>query len=163
MIHRVELTMRSANSSSGRSFDGNVLEPGQRDFAGNIDGLQMTASSGMNSHRDLNRIDETRGITTVEAGGLLVNERNIGRETPTHHRIDILTKLIQCGPARRLEKFYSFLNFWKTRLKQPGKCAKTTIRVSYTCLFLWNKSKYVLRILIAALTPYIYSIRRTCI
>ena len=57
-IPRVELALKSANAPSGRSVDGNVLEPGHRDFLGNIEGLQMTDSSRMNSHTVLNRIDE---------------------------------------------------------------------------------------------------------
>ena len=79
VIPRVELAMRSANASSGRSVDCYVLELDQGDFSGNIEGLQM------NSHSDLNRIDENRGNITVEGGGLLVNERNIERQTHTHH------------------------------------------------------------------------------
>ena len=46
----------------------------------------MTASSRINSHTDLNRIDETRGNITVEEGDLLVNEKNIDRQTYSHHR-----------------------------------------------------------------------------
>ena len=61
VISGVELGMKSANAFSGQSVDGNVLEPGQRDFSGNIEGLQVTASSRINSHTNLNRIDETRG------------------------------------------------------------------------------------------------------
>ena len=70
---------------AARSVDGNVLEPDQRDFVGNIEGLQMTSSSRISSHTDLNRIDETRGNTTVEEGDLLVNEKNIDRQTCPHH------------------------------------------------------------------------------
>ena len=86
-IARVELAMKSANASSKRSVDGNVLELDQRDFSGNIEGLQMTASSRINSRTDLNRIEETRGNITVEEGDLLVNERNIDRQTHTHHNL----------------------------------------------------------------------------
>ena len=39
----------------------------------------MTASSRINSHTDLSRIYETRGIIIVEEGVLLVNEKNIDR------------------------------------------------------------------------------------
>ena len=81
----VELAMKSANASSGRSVDGNVLEPERRYFSGNIEGLQMTASSRINSHTDLNRIVETRGNITAEGGDLLVNERNSDRQTHTDH------------------------------------------------------------------------------
>ena len=46
----------------------------------------MTASSRINSHTDVNRIDKTRGNITVEEGDLLVNEKNIDRQTYAHHR-----------------------------------------------------------------------------
>ena len=42
---RMELTMKSVNAPSGWSVDGNVLQPDQRDFSGNIEGLRRTASS----------------------------------------------------------------------------------------------------------------------
>ena len=51
VIPRVELAMKSANASSGRIINGDVLEPDQKDFIGNIKGLQMTASSRINTHR----------------------------------------------------------------------------------------------------------------
>ena len=85
VVPRVELAMKSANVSSGRSVDGNVLEPDQRDFSGNIKGLQVTASSRINFRTELNRIDETRGNITVEEVDWLVNERNIDWQTHTHH------------------------------------------------------------------------------
>ena len=86
VIPRVELSMKSTNASSGRSVVGNVLEFDQRHFSGNFVGLQMTASSKINSRTDCNRIDETRGKITVEKGDLLVNEKNIDRQTYTRHR-----------------------------------------------------------------------------
>ena len=79
--------MKSANAPSGRSVDGKVVEPDQRDFLGNIKSLRMAASSTINSHTDLNRIDETRGDITVEEGDLLVNEKNIDRRTYAHQGI----------------------------------------------------------------------------
>ena len=85
LIPGVELAMKSANAPSGRSVNGTVLEPDHRIFLGNIEGLRMTASSRMNSHTDLNRIDETHGNLTVEEGGLLVNKKNIDRQTYAHH------------------------------------------------------------------------------
>ena len=81
----VELDMKLTNASSGRSVDGSVLEPDQRDFSGNIECLQMTASSRKNSDTDLIIIHETRGNITAERSDLLVNERNIHRHTHTHH------------------------------------------------------------------------------
>ena len=61
-----------------------MLDPDQRDFSGNIKGPQITASSRINSHTDLNKIDETRDNITREGGDLLVNERSIARQTQTH-------------------------------------------------------------------------------
>ena len=61
VIPRVELAMKSTNASFGRNAVGNVLEPDRRDSSGKIEGLQMTTSSRINLHTDLNRIDETRG------------------------------------------------------------------------------------------------------
>ena len=82
MVPRVELAMKSANSPLGRSVDGNVLEPDRRDFSGKIEGLQITASSRINSHTDFNRTDEIRGNITVEGGDLLVNEGTLtGKHT----------------------------------------------------------------------------------
>ena len=75
VIPRVELAMKSANASSGRIVDGNVLELDQRDFSGNFEGLRLTASSRINSRTDLNRFDETRGNIAVEEGDLTVNEK----------------------------------------------------------------------------------------
>ena len=44
----------------------------------------MTASSRINSHTDQKRIDDTRGIITLEEGDFLVNESNIDRQTHAH-------------------------------------------------------------------------------
>ena len=77
VIPRVELSMKSANASQGRSVDGNALEFDQKDFLGNIESPQLTASGRINSPTDLNGIDQTRGNITVEEDDLLVNERNI--------------------------------------------------------------------------------------
>ena len=84
VIPRVELAMKSANASSGRTVDSNVLEPDQRDFLGNIEGLQMTASSRIISRTDLNKIDETRGEITAEGGDLWSTKRTLtGKHTLT--------------------------------------------------------------------------------
>ena len=45
VMHRLELAMRSANVSSGRDTRIVVLDPDQRDFSGNSEGLQMTQVS----------------------------------------------------------------------------------------------------------------------
>ena len=79
--------MMPAIASSDRSVDGNVLQPDRRDFLGNIEGLRMIACSRKNSHMGLNRIDENRGKITVEDGDLLVNEKNIDRQTYAHHMV----------------------------------------------------------------------------
>ena len=75
VIPRVELAIKPANASSGWQVDGNVLEPDHRDFPGNIEGLQMTASSRMNSRTHFNIIDDSRGNITIEEGYLLLNEK----------------------------------------------------------------------------------------
>ena len=74
-----------ANASSGRSVDGNVLEPDQREILGNTKGVRLTDSSRMNSYTDLNRLDETPVNLTVEEGDWLVNEKKIDRQTHAHH------------------------------------------------------------------------------
>ena len=81
----VELRMKSVNASSGHEVGSVVLDPDQSDFSRNIEGLQMTASSRINSHTDLNKIDETRGNITVEGRNLFVNEKYIDRQAHTHH------------------------------------------------------------------------------
>ena len=85
MIPRVELAMKSANASSGRSVDGNVMEPDRRDFSGQVEGLQINATSKIRSRTDSSRINETRGNITVEEGDLMVKEKNIDRQPQTHH------------------------------------------------------------------------------
>ena len=87
LIPRMELAMKTANASSGRSGDGNVLEPNRRDFLGNVEGLQMTASSGKHSRTDFKMIEETHGIINVEGGDLLVYGKNIDQQTHTHHMV----------------------------------------------------------------------------
>ena len=47
--------------------------------------MQMTATDRFNSNPNLNRIGETRGQITVEAGTLPVSVRNSDRETRTLH------------------------------------------------------------------------------
>ena len=71
--------MKADNASSGHGVGSVVMDPDQREFSGNIEGLQMTASSRKNSHTDLKRLDETRSNITVEGGDLLVNERGTER------------------------------------------------------------------------------------
>ena len=68
----VELAMKSVNASSGRGAYSIVLDPEWKVFSGKIEGLQLTTLNRINSHRDLNRFDETRGNLTVEEGDLSV-------------------------------------------------------------------------------------------
>ena len=56
LIPWVEVAINAVNASSGRDADSAVPN-----FSGNIKGLEMTASSRINSNTDLNNIDETRG------------------------------------------------------------------------------------------------------
>ena len=90
VVLTVEMAMKSANSPSGRSVDSNVMELNQRDFLGNIEDLRITASSSMNSHTDLNRIDETVGNITIEESDLLVNKKNTDRQTYAHHNLQLI-------------------------------------------------------------------------
>ena len=50
----------------------------------------MTGSSRINSHTDLKMIDETGGNIIIERDDLLVNERNIDRQTHTHQSLNSL-------------------------------------------------------------------------
>ena len=74
VIPRVELTMKSVNTSSGRQVDSVLLAPDRRDFSGSIECHQMTTQSRVNSDTDSNRIDETRDIT-VQGDDSLINEQ----------------------------------------------------------------------------------------
>ena len=100
LIPRVELAMKSANSHSERIVDGNVLEHDQRDFLGNIKVSRMTAFSRINTHTGLNRIDDTRGRSTVEAGDLLFHEMSIDRQTHAHYMV-----IGQKAPQKHLTSF----------------------------------------------------------
>ena len=60
VIPRVELATNSLNVSFVRDPGFILLDPYQRSFSGNVEGLQMTASTTLNSNTDLNRIDDTR-------------------------------------------------------------------------------------------------------
>ena len=51
-----ELALKSTNATWGRNVDGNVLALDKRDFSGQIEGLQKTASSKTDSHTDLNTV-----------------------------------------------------------------------------------------------------------
>ena len=44
----------------------------------------MTASIKINSHTDINGIEETRAKITLEGGVLSGNKKNIDRQTHTH-------------------------------------------------------------------------------
>ena len=62
--------MKSANASSGRNVDDNLLKPDQRGFSGNVEGLRMTASSRIHLHTDLSKFDETHSFIAAEEGDL---------------------------------------------------------------------------------------------
>ena len=79
--------MKSAIAPSGRSVDGKVLEPDQRDFSGNMECLPRKNLTRKNSHTDLKRINETSGNITVQEADLLVNGKNIPWQNYTHHMV----------------------------------------------------------------------------
>ena len=83
--------MKSINASSGHGVGNVILHFNQRDFLGIIESLQMTASSSINSHIYLIGNDESHGYITVEGGDLSANERNIDRQTHTHHTCRIFS------------------------------------------------------------------------
>ena len=93
VIPRVELAMRSANASSGRSLDGNLLESDQRYFSGNVEEPQMTASGRISSHTPLSRSDEICHNTTVEGDDLAVNGKHFDQQTHIHHNFFMNTAI----------------------------------------------------------------------
>ena len=95
LIPTVELAMESVNASSGCGVDSIVLDPDQGDFSGNIEGPQMTASSRINSHAVIDRIDETRGNITIEGGDMTVNEKNFTL-TGKHTLITLIPTIPLC-------------------------------------------------------------------
>ena len=70
VIPRVEPGKKSVNAHRVGSV---VMDPEQRDFSENVEGLQLTISSRINSHTDLNKMNETCGNISVEGGDLLIN------------------------------------------------------------------------------------------
>ena len=56
-IPRVELAVKPVNALAGNGDGSVVLDPDERECWGKVEGLQMTASSRINSRTDLNRID----------------------------------------------------------------------------------------------------------
>ena len=62
VIPRVELAIRSVNTSSTRNPSSVMLDSNQKDSSVKTDGLQMTASSRYNSNSKLDGIGETRDI-----------------------------------------------------------------------------------------------------
>ena len=89
VVPRMELTMRSIGISSARNLDSVVLDPDQKDFSGDTNGLQRTASNRLNSNTNPNGVNETRGNITFEGRDLPVGKKNLDRETPTHHRVNL--------------------------------------------------------------------------
>ena len=85
--------MQSVNASSGRVVDSVLTDPDRRNFSGIFEGLQITASSRINSNTDLSNIEETRSNIPVEGGDLLVNKKKFDRQTHTHHNTSQVTNL----------------------------------------------------------------------
>ena len=82
----MELAMMSVGFSSTRNPCSVALDPDHRDFLGDTNGLQMAASSSLNSNVNLNGIDETRCNITVEEGDILsrwtVMHLNLEKQLP---------------------------------------------------------------------------------
>ena len=70
----MEPAMRSADAASTCNPSSVVLEPDQRVFSGNTNGLKITASIRFISNTSLKGNDDTCGKTTVEADDLRVSE-----------------------------------------------------------------------------------------
>ena len=85
VVPRVVLAMKSANASSGRSLDGEVLKHDLSASTEKFGPPQLNSSSGINSLTHLSRIDETRCYINNEGGRLAVNEKNSERQAYTHH------------------------------------------------------------------------------
>ena len=85
VVLRMELAMRSVGFSSVPNLSIEVLDVDQRDFSGDTNNQQMTASSRFNSNTNLNGIDETHGNIIVEDNDLPVGERSTDREAHAHH------------------------------------------------------------------------------
>ena len=84
LIPIVELAKKLVNVTSGRSVDGDVLKHDQRSFSDNIERLEITALSRVNSRTDLKKL--MRLVVILPYGSdLLVHERNFDRQTPNHH------------------------------------------------------------------------------
>ena len=87
IIPRMKLAMKSVTASAGRYPRRVLLKPKLRDFPGNTEGLQMTASKELTQPSNIDWIiwiDEFRGNITVEAGELSANERNFDHTHKTH-------------------------------------------------------------------------------
>ena len=85
VIPRMSLAIRSAHSTSGLNHGSVVLDLDRRDFSRYVESLLMTASGRITSTADPNSNDETRGNITVQAGDFSVSDRNVDRQTHTHH------------------------------------------------------------------------------
>ena len=128
--------MRSADGSSTRNRV--VLDTDWRDFSTDTNGLQMTALSLFNFKTNLDRIYETRGLTTIEASNLPLSDRILDLETRTHQSLDsvhlnliVMVKLkILPRFAKEFVQFFVATNAWKyainTRSIQIYSCCNTT-------------------------------------
>ena len=84
MIPSVELEKESINASSAQDPDNSALDP-EHFFSENAEGIQLISSSRLKSNTNVNRIIETHGNITIQAGDLSVSEKNFDRQTHTHH------------------------------------------------------------------------------
>ena len=84
VLGRVELNVKSVNVSSGDpgSF---ALDPDHWYFSGIVGGLQMTASSRVNSNTSLNRIDGNCDNITIKTGDLSFMKRSFDCQTHAYH------------------------------------------------------------------------------
>ena len=110
----------------------------------------MTASNRINSHTDLNRIDETRGNNTVERSDLLVNERIIDRQPHTHHtnpsktrrktfnNMDLFCKMSKVPKITRNCNMYVFLKLLFNKNLLAGNHKKK--------LYFWSNLRSVFQI-----------------
>ena len=85
IIYRMELAKRSIDIPLTRNPNSALLNPDQRDFSEDTNGLKLVTSSRCHSNINFDRIDVTRGNITIEKGHLLSSERLFDRETHAYH------------------------------------------------------------------------------
>ena len=114
VVPSVELVMRSAGNFSACKPSSVVLGPDQKEFLGNINSLQMIASSRLNSNTNISGIDESRGNVAVEKSELSVVEKiATGKYTLITTRVHIFSR--DSSPRPMLQenhKKYLQLQVW---------------------------------------------------